>query len=62
MVSAIVIGEKAAFAMVVKARKRVKARKIFLTALPGVMTHERGRSGSGNVPTRERFLGVSNHQ
>ena len=49
MVTAIVIGEKAAFSMVVKARKRVKARKIFLTALPGVMTHARGRGVSGNV-------------
>ena len=48
--TAIVIGEKAAFAMmVVKARKRAKAREKFLTALPGVMTHARGRGVSGNV-------------
>ena len=34
--TAIVIGEKAAFALVVEAWKRVKARKKFLTALPRV--------------------------
>ena len=52
MVRAVSIGEKAAFAMVVKGRKRVKAWKRFLTALPGVLTHARGRGVSGNVPTR----------
>ena len=31
--TATVIGEKAAFAMAIEARNRVKARKIFLTAL-----------------------------
>ena len=49
MVRAVSIGEKAAFAMVVKGRKRVKAWKRFLTALPGVLTHARGRGVSGNV-------------
>ena len=65
MVTAIVIGEKAACAMVVKARKRVKERKSFLTALPGVRNHAIGRGVSGNVPTplpRICFHGVSNHQ
>ena len=51
MVTAIVIGEKAAFAMVVKSRKRVKARMRFLTTLPGVMIHARGRDVIGNVRT-----------
>ena len=46
-----VFEEKAAFAMVMEARKRVKARKRFITILPGVMTHVKGRSVSGNVPT-----------
>ena len=51
MVTATVIGQKAAFAMVVKATKRVEARKRFLPALPGVMTHGRGRGVSGKVAT-----------
>ena len=34
-----------------KARKRVKGRKRFLTAMSGVMTRARGRGISGNVPT-----------
>ena len=51
MIHAIVIGEKAAFAIVVKARKRVKVRERFLTVLPGVMAHIRGRGVSRNVPT-----------
>ena len=34
---------------VVKATKRVKARERFLPALPGVLTHARGRGVSGNV-------------
>ena len=38
-----VFEEKAAFAMVMEARKRVKARKRFITILPGVMTHVKGR-------------------
>ena len=50
MVTPIVIGEKAAFANVVKAMKWEKARKGFLKALPEVMTHARGRGVSGNVP------------
>ena len=49
--TAIVIRQKAAFAMVVKATKRVKAWKTFLLALPGVMTRARGRGVSGNVAT-----------
>ena len=49
--TAIVIGDKATFAMLVKARTRVKARKIFLTALPGELTHARGLSVRRNVPT-----------
>ena len=51
MVTAIVIGQEVAFAMVVKATKRVKARKRLLPALPGVLTHARGRGVSGNVAT-----------
>ena len=51
MVRAVSIGEKAAFAMVVKSRKRVKARMRFLTTLPGVMIHARGRDVIGNVRT-----------
>ena len=63
MATAILIGERDAFDMVVKARKSMQAGEEILTALPGVMTHTRGGGVRGNFPPfpRRQYQPVKVH-